>query len=192
MLKKLLFIIAVTSFVYANEIDDIQKQFEITTNKIIEVVKNKKLTSETRNDTIVKIITPMFDFKLMAKLSLSKKWKTMAKDKQDEFIKLYVKRMKKSYSSKVDKYTDEKIVVNSIKQLKKTRVVLNTNLVGADDNLEVVYKFYKPKKQAKNKELWLAYDVVIDGVSIIKTDKAQFKAVLQESSIDVLMDKLRK
>ena len=133
----------------------------------------------------------MFDFKLMAKLSLGKKWKIMSKDKQEEFIKLYVKRMKKSYSSKVDKYTNETIIVNEIKQLKKTRIILNSSLISNSDKTEVVYKFYKPKTQIKDKDKWLVYDVIIAGVSIIKTDKAQFREVLKESSIDVLMDKLR-
>ena len=100
--------------------------------------------------------------------------------------------MKKSYSAKIDKYTDEEILINSIKQPKKTRVTLNTSLVSAGDKLEVIYKFYKPKKQIKNKNVWLVYDVVIAGVSIIKTDKAQFRAVLKESSIDDLMERLRK
>jgi phospholipid transport system substrate-binding protein len=100
--------------------------------------------------------------------------------------------MKQSYSSKIDKYTDEKIVINSIKQSKKTRVLLDSSLVGVDDNTPVIYKYYKPKKQMKNKEKWLIYDVVIAGVSIIKTDKAQFRAFLKEHSVNELMDKLKK
>ncbi len=192
MYKKIILTIALTFSMYANEIQDIEIKFQAMTNTIITIVQNKNFTAQVRNNIIVETITPMFDFRLMAKLSLGKKWKTIDKTKQKEFIKLYIKRMKTSYSAKIDKYTDEEIIINKIKQVKKTRVTLNTSLVSSGDKLEVIYKYYKPRKQIKDKNIWLVYDVVISGVSIIKTDKAQFKAVLKELSIDGLMDKLRK
>jgi len=184
----------------ADEKLDLQNHFLNKIDNIISIVEDKTLNRELRNNKIISVLTPMFDFKLMAKLSLGKKWKTLDKDTQKEFVKLYVKRMKQSYSSKVDKYTDEKIVINSLeyqvnkrsKKVSHTRALLNTSLVSKDDKMELVYKFYKPKKQIENKNIWLTYDVVIDGVSIIKTDKAQFKAVIRESSIEGLIKKLRK
>ena len=191
MIKSVLLSVALAFNIYATPIDDLKRCFTSTTDKVVDIVKNKDLNITIRNDKIIDIITPMFDFKLMAKLSLGRYWKTMILKKQEEFIKLYVKRMKQSYSSKIDKYTDEKIIVNSVKQVKKTRIVLNSSLVSVDDKLEVIYKFYKPRKQFGNKNRWLVYDVIIAGVSIIKTDKAQFKAVLKESSIDELMIKLK-
>ncbi len=192
MLKKILLIITITLTSYATQLDDIKSNFQAVTNTILTVVQNKEYTSDVRNNIIIETITPMFDFKLMAKLSLGKKWKTLDQNKSKEFVALYVKRMKKSYSSKVDKYTNEEIIINSVTQSKKSRAILNTQLVGNGDTLEVIYKFYKPKKQLENKNTWLTYDVIIDGVSIIKTDRAQFRAVLKESSIDELMEKLRK
>ena len=193
MTKKALLLIAIfyTTIAFATNINNVKTNFTLTTNKIIKIIQNKKLDLQTRNDKIIEMITPMFDFKLMAKLSLGKTWKILDKQQQDEFVKLYVKRMKKSYSSKIDKYTNEKIVINDIQQIKKNRAILKTILITQDDKLEIIYKFYKPKKQRQNKNDWLIYDVVIAGVSIVKTDKAQFKAVLKETSIEALLDKLR-
>jgi phospholipid transport system substrate-binding protein len=193
MTKKILLLIAIfyTTIAFATNINNVKTNFTLTTNKIIKIIQNKKLDLQTRNDKIIEMITPMFDFKLMAKLSLGKTWKILNKQQQNEFVKLYVKRMKKSYSSKIDKYTNEKIVINDIQQIKKNRAILKTNLITQDDKLEIVYKFYKPKRQQQNKNDWLIYDVVIAGVSIVKTDKAQFKAVLKETSVEALLDKLR-
>jgi len=193
MTKKILLLIAIfyTTIAFATNINNVKTNFTLTTNKIIKIIQNKKLDLQTRNDKIIEMITPMFDFKLMAKLSLGKTWKILNKQQQNEFVKLYVKRMKKSYSSKIDKYTNEKIVINDIQQIKKNRAILKTILITQDDKLEIIYKFYKPKKQRQNKNDWLIYDVVIAGVSIVKTDKAQFKAVLKETSIEALLDKLR-
>ncbi len=192
MIKEILLIITLALNVFSSQLEDIEINFELMTKDVIAVVQNKTMTTDCRNGKIVQIITPMFDFKLMAKLSLGKQWKRMTTEQQNEFIKLYVKRMKQSYSSKVDRYTDEKIIVNNINQVKKTRITLNTSLVSSGDKIELIYKFYRPRKQLVNKNLWLVYDVIIQGVSVIKTDKAQFRAVLKESTINQLMERLRK
>ncbi|MCK5110737.1 MAG: ABC transporter substrate-binding protein [Arcobacteraceae bacterium] len=191
MIKKILILAALIFNLNATEVDDLNLTFTNKTNTVVDIVKCKLFTSEERNDKIIEAITPMFDFQLMAKLSLGKKWKSLNETKQAEFIKLYVHRMKKSYSAKIDKYTDETIIINKITQIKKTRIVLNSSLISKDEKVEVIYKYHKPKKQIENKDKWLVYDVIIAGVSIVKTDKAQFKAVLRESSIETLMDKIR-
>ena len=56
--------------------------------------------------------------------------------------------------------------------------------------MEIVYKFYKPKKPISGKDKWLIYDVEILGVSILKTDKAQFREFLQTKTIFELMKEL--
>ena len=177
---------------FASDEESVASLFTKRADEVVKIVENKTLAKENRNEKIVQIISPMFDFKLMAKLSLGKhSWRSLTPQKQDEFTNLYVKRMKTSYSSKVDNYTDEKIVIETVKKTKPTRIVLTTSLVGKDKKTEVIYKYYKPKKPIKGKDRWLVYDVVIIGVSIIKTDRAQFREVLKRKTIDQLMDKLR-
>jgi len=175
----------------ANEQLILKEHFLNKINEVIVIVKNKTLDKELRNSKIVNTLTPMFDFTLMAKLSLGKKWKQLNNSNQDKFVKLYVERMKKSYSSKIDAYSDEKIEVTKIKQPKSARMELITNLVSKETKLEISYKFYKPKNLKMDKDSWLIYDVVILGVSILKTDKAQFTEFLQTKTIEELMIQLQ-
>jgi phospholipid transport system substrate-binding protein len=128
----------------------------------------------------------------MAKLSLGSTWRELQKDDKERFVKLYVERMKQSYSSKIDAYEDEKVEIKEIIQPKPNRIALITDLVGVKEKLEIVYKFHKPKEKQSNKDSWLVYDVEILGVSILKTDIAQFKEFLQTKSIAELMDTLAK
>ena len=176
----------------ANEQTILKNHFLNKIDEVIEVVQDKSLTKPIRNGKIVELLTPMFDFTLMAKLSLGKKWKKLSAKDKKEFVTLYVERMKHSYSSKIDAYSDEKIEITKIKQPKKNRIELVTNLVSKDNKLEISYKFYKPKKLKMDKDNWLIYDVVILGVSILKTDKAQFREFLQTKTINDLMIQLEK
>lgn len=191
--KKLLLIgvmLVFTQNLAADEQTDLKEHFLTKIDEVIVIVENKNLAIDERNGDIISVLTPMFDFELMAKLSLGKAWKKVPKDDKQKFVDLYVERMEKSYSSKVDSYNNEKVEVTKIEQPKKNRIRLITDLVSTNDSLEIVYKFYKPKKPKEAKDNWLVYDVEIKGVSILKADKAQFKEFLQTKSIHDLMDVL--
>jgi phospholipid transport system substrate-binding protein len=172
---------------FANDTAYVEQKFQQKIDEVVSIVSDKELQKEERNGRIVKILDPIFDFELMAKISLGQKWRTLSKKDQDRFIELYVERMKKSYSSKLDSYSGEKIEITKIEQLRDDRIVLISNLVASDAAFEVLYKFYKPNGSNPNKHLWLIYDVEIEGVSILKTDRAQFSEYLQQNSIDDLM-----
>ena len=193
MIKKILLtcvMLLLTQSLQADEQTDLKEHFLTKIDEVILIVEDKALTKDKRNTDIISVLTPMFDFELMAKLSLGKAWKKVPKDDKQKFIDLYVKRMEKSYSSKVDSYNNEKVEVTKIEQPKKNRIRLITDLVSTNDSLEIVYKYYKPKKPKNQKDSWLVYDVEIKGVSILKADKAQFKEFLQTKSIHDLMDVL--
>ncbi|MGB5867415.1 MAG: ABC transporter substrate-binding protein [Arcobacteraceae bacterium] len=181
-----------TQTMFANEQEDLKNHFLKKIDEVIEIVKDKSIDKTTRNSNIVKSLTPMFDFEVMAKLSLGKIWQTLSPEEQKRFVELYVERMKQSYSSKIDAYSDEKVEITKVLQPKPNRTELVTNLVSQEDKLEISYKFYKPNSLLPNKDPWLIYDVVILGVSILKTDKAQFREFLQTKTINDLMLELVK
>lgn len=193
--KRILMLFAAMLFAQnlaANEQMELKEHFLNKINEVILIVEDKKLSKNDRNGNIVKSLTPMFDFELMAKLSLGNAWKELTKENKERFLKLYVERMKQSYSAKIDSYKDEKVEVKKIEQPEPNRIALITDLVSKTEKLEIVYKFHKPKEKINAKDNWLIYDVEILGVSILKTDKAQFKEFLQTKSITELMDALAK
>lgn len=193
VVKKMLLVcsfVIVTQALASDEQKELKEHFLNKIDAIIGVVENKELSKEKRNSYIVGVLTPTFDFELMAKLSLGKIWKKIDTKDREKFVQLYVKRMENSYSSKLDAYSNEKVEVVKINQPKSNRISLDTNLVSTDESLDIVYKFYKPKKKKEDKDLWLIYDVEIKGVSILKADKAQFSEFLKTKSIKELIDVL--
>lgn len=193
MIKKILLMcvaLMLTQNLSANEQTDLKEHFLSKIDEVVLVVKDKTLSKEKRNSDIISVLAPMFDFELMAKLSLGNVWKTLEAQDKKKFVDLYVKRMEKSYSSKIDAYSDEQVEVKKIEQPKDNRITLITNLVSKDQSLDIVYKYYKPKDPINEKDSWVIYDVEISGVSILKADKTQFKEFLQTKDIYALMDVL--
>ena len=193
--KKILALCAALLFaqgLVADEQTELKEHFLKKIDEVILIVEDKKLSKDERNGNIVKSLTPMFDFELMAKLSLGSKWKELCAADKEKFVSLYVERMKQSYSAKIDAYKDEKVEVKKMEQPKADRITLVTDLISKTEKLEIVYKFHKPKASIAAKDSWLVYDVEILGVSILKTDIAQFREFLQTKSIAELMDALAK
>lgn len=180
-------IIFFTNTLVADEKDELKSHFFNKLEEVKTIVQNKKMSKDERYDNLIISITPVFDFELMAKLSLGKThWNYLKEYEKTKFVDIYTSRMKNSYLSKLETYNDQIIKIISVIK-KKNRISMKTHLESDDKILDIIYKFYKPKKIKENKDTWLIYDVEIIGVSILKADKAQFKDFLQTKSLQELM-----
>lgn len=169
----------------ADEKSDVLKITSERIAKVIALLKNTALDKKERNERIVAVINPLFDFRRMARLSLGKKhWVKMTRAQKKEFSALFVKRLQESYLEKLELYTDEKVVIENAKQVKK-RIHVLTRLVSKDDKKDMVYKFYKSKRG------WRVYDVVILGVSVVQTYRSQFNGLLRKGTMEDILKRLR-
>ena len=151
---------------------------------VFNVLQKKDLGQQEKTKEIVDIVTPMFDFELMARLSLGKKhWPGLPQDKKERFTELFIKRLKASYLNNFTLYTDEKVIYEPSVQVKK-KIHAPTYLVSKDKKISILYKFYKAEKS------WQIYDLEIQGVSIIRSYRSQFSSILESGTVDDLLLKL--
>ena len=169
--------------------DDKREAEEIVKSKldaVFTVLENENLDQQAKKDEINAIVTPMFDFALMAKLTLGKKyWPRLPQEKKDKFTELYIELLKTSYLDKLALYTDEKVIFEPAAQVKK-KVHVPTQLISKDRKTSILYKLYKPA------DGWKVYDLEIQGVSIIRSYRSQFVQILQNGTIDDLLVKMER
>ncbi len=172
---------------FADEISEIRTMTKEKVDLVINTLRDESLSKEEKKERILTTIDGLFDFSLMARLSLGKKhWKSLSKAGRKEFSELFVERLKQSYLDKLDLYTDEEVVVGDAKLTKKNRVEVLTYLDSKDDKKEMTYKLYKTKKKG-----WMVYDVDVLGVSIVQTYRSQFSGILKKESLEELIERLR-
>ena len=153
---------------------------------VFAVLQKKDLAPQAKNNEVVEIVTPMFDFPLMAKLSLGRKyWPDLTQDKKDRFTELFVKRLRKSYLDKLTTYTDEKISYESPVAIKK-KIHIPTHLISKGKKISMLYKLYP------SNNIWKIYDIEIQGVSIIRSYRSQFREILQKGTFDDLLQRMQK
>lgn len=169
--------------------DDKQDAQEIVKQKldaVFAVLQNKDMDQQTKKKGVNEIVTPMFDFELMAKLTLGKKtWPNLSQEKKEKFTQLYINLLRTSYLDKLALYTDEKVIFEPPAQV-DSKVHIPTQLISKDRKTSILYKLYKPS------DGWKVYDLEIQGVSIIRSYKSQFDEILQKGTIDDLLMKMEK
>ncbi|MDH3882787.1 MAG: ABC transporter substrate-binding protein [Desulfobacterales bacterium] len=155
-------------------------------DSVFEVLQKEDLEQQAKNKAVIEIVTPMFDFALMAKLSLGKThWPGLTKEKQDRFTELFVNRLRQSYLNKLTTYTDEEIIYEPPVEVKK-KIHIPTRLISKGREISMLYKFYNSNNS------WKVYDIEIQGVSIIRSYRSQFNEILQRGTMDDLFEKLEK
>ena len=189
-MKNLLYVVFILLIMnQAGLADDRSAVKELLESKLdaaIEVMQKKDLEQKAKNKKIIAIVTPIFNFPLMAKLSLGRKyWPGLSKEKKERFTDLFIKRLKASYVDKLTLYTDEKVVYK-LPVHSKRKIEIPTELISKNNKISMLYKFHQSKHS------WKIYDIEVEGVSIISTYRSQFDQVLSKGTIDDLLLKLEK
>jgi len=169
-----------------NDPNDPRELLQTKWDAVISVLQNKDIDQEAKERKISKIVSPIFDFSLMAKLALGRKhWPKLTPPQGEKFTELFTERLKKSYREKIALYKDEKIVLKPTVQ-KKNTVYIPTELIHKDKKVAILYKLRKADKR------WKIYDVEIQGVSILLTYRSQFDEILRRSTVEDLLSRLEK
>ena len=168
----------------ADDKSEIDNLLKTNLDAVLTILQKNDLDQQAKNKEIMDIVTPMFDFELMARLSLGKKhWSGLSQDKKERFTELFIKRLKASYLSNFNLYTDEKVSYEPSVQVKK-KIHAPTYLISKDKKISILYKFYNAQKN------WKIYDLEIQGVSIIQSYRSQFSSILESGTVDDLLLKL--
>jgi len=186
LLYSLLFMLVFSPPAAAGKTAEVETLLKEKIDQVLVILKNKELARPERHDKILKVVSPVFDFQLMAKLSLGKKyWPGLAAEKREEYSDVFIKKMQQSYLDKLDIYSGEDMIYDPPIVL-GNKVHMRTYLDSKDSKLEIMYKFYKSSAG------WLIYDLEVAGVSTVQTYRSQFDGVLRDGTIDDLIAKLKK
>lgn len=173
------------SYSFAGEPTDQLKQ---TVDAVLDVLKDKELKKPAkgaqRKAEIRKIVSQRFDFGEMAKRSLAQNWKQRTPAEQSEFTALYTDLLENTYIRKMERYEDEKVVYKDEK-IEGAYAVVKTAVISKEAEIPIEYRLMKEGDK------WMAYDVVIEGVSLVNNYRNQFNSILRSGSYEDLVKRLK-
>ena len=163
-------------------------QLKLSIDGIIDILKDPALKApamkEARRDKMRIRIQERFSFEDMAKRSLGKHWRKRSDAEKSEFVKLFGTLIENSYIGKLEAYTNE--VVRYEEEIDKKKVIEVRTKVITTKGTEIPINYRLLQRNGQ----WMVYDVVIEGVSLVRNYRTQFGQVLRTSPFEELVAQL--
>ena len=189
-IKKILILVMLvcSTSLFAMQSSDVKSQMDSKIHKALSILKNKQESTEQKAKKIFKIFDEVFDYRLMARLSLGRRaWMNISDEQRKKYVENFIKLLKASFIEKLKLYNDQKIQIDNFLKTRRSRAILKTSIIDKKDKTEVDYKFYRSRKRG-----WIIYDVIVAGVSIIQSYRQQFSDLLQNGSFDNFLKDMQK
>ena len=174
----LIFSLAQKSFAYSSD----PKQF------ISEIVAEAKKilinsnTNEFKTKKLSEIALKTVDIKGVAYYSLGKYRKELNDDQMKEYLALFEKYFLKSFTSRLTDYSEPRIDVLSAEVLNPKYTLVKSLLLGTDKKPEVKIDW---RIYTKNPEKPLIRDLIIEGLSLARSQKEEFSYVIETNNGDI-------
>jgi phospholipid transport system substrate-binding protein len=144
-----------------------------------------KIRPEERRDALRAAAGEIFDFTEITRRALGRHWQAATPAERAELVALFTARLERAYLDRLAQYDGERIsVVGEL--VDGDLATVRTRLVGKDGvETPVDYRLYR------RGERWLAYDITVEGVSLVASYRAQFNTIVRASSTQALVARLR-
>ena len=162
---------------------------ETGVNNLLKTLGDPSFKAQTKDQQIATLgteIEKVFDFTELSKRTLGRDWKKMSAEQQQEFVKLFKELLQGVYADRLLAYSDQKVLFDKEIMLKKGRAEVQSYLQTSDG--KKIPLFYRLTDKSGS---WRVYDVIIEGVSMVKNYRTQFRDILAKDSPDKLIEVLR-
>tara|TARA_A100001234_G_C12474608_1_gene320794 strand:- start:54 stop:641 length:588 start_codon:yes stop_codon:yes gene_type:complete len=152
-----------------------------TVNRASQVL-SKSISKEEKMDQLKAIAKETVDIKGVGFYSLGSARKNMSDKEKIQYFDLFENYFLKSFSSRLSEYTNPKIEVTGSKVLNKNYTIVNSLLVSSSERPEVKIDW---RIYTKNPENPLIRDLIIEGLSLARTQKEEFESILNSNNRDI-------
>jgi len=159
-----------------------------TVNRAAETLSGN-YTKEQRIEKLKEIAKETVDITGIGFYSLGSHRKNLSKDQLENYKNVFSEYFLKSFSSRLAEYSNPEIEVNSKKKLNENYTIVSSTLVATDARPEVKIEW---RVYTKNPENLLIRDLVIEGLSLARTQKEEFSSIINsnDGKIEVLIKNL--
>ncbi len=155
------------------------------TDQVLKVLQEPELKPAQRQVAVRKVAIEIFDVSETARRALGRHWQSRTPAEREEFTRLFAELLESTYISKIDLYGGEQLTYVGEAIDGDFAIVRATILRrrGADVPVEA--------RMLRRGARWYIYDIAVEGISLINNYRSQFDRIIQTSSYDELLRRLR-
>ena len=181
-MKKILILLIILSLkvstVYSMEPDVFVQS---TVNRASQIL-SKDLTKDQKIIELKSIAKETVDIVGVGFYSLGSARKNLNENQKEQYLNLFEKYFLKSFSSRLSEYTNPKIEVEGKKKINENYTIVNSLLIGTSERPEVKIDW---RIYTKNPDNPLIRDLIIEGLSLARTQKEEFASILNSNDGDI-------
>ena len=145
-------------------------------------ILTKSISREDKMNELKLIAKDTVDIKGIGLYTLGSFRKNLSESQKNEYSSLFENYFLKTFSSRLSEYTNPKIEVTDKKVLNKNYTIVNSVLVGTSERPEVKIDW---RIYTKNPDNPLIRDLIIEGLSLVRTQKEEFSSILNSNNGDI-------
>ena len=166
-------------------LDSIQKEV----NALLNVLRDPALKAESakaeKEKKIWAIADNIFNYYELSRRTLGRDWRKLNADQQKEFVDLFSKFLANIYMGRILEYTNEKVDFTKELMFSDDKAEVQSEIVTSTKTIPINYRMILKDGR------WEVYDVIIEGVSMVRNYRTQFRQILSKESPEELLKTLR-
>ena len=174
----LVFSLTQKSFAYSTDPKQFISEIVDEAKKVLVATNSKEFKTQKLSEMALKTV----DIKGVAYYSLGSYRKQLNDEQLGEYLKLFEKYFLKSFTSRLTDYSDPKIDVLSAEVINEKYTIVKSLLLATDKKPEVKIEW---RVYTKNPDKPLIRDLIIEGLSLARTQKEEFASVIESNNGDV-------
>ena len=181
-MKKILIIIIFFNLSYGQVFSIEPDVFVQSTVNRASQILSKNISKEEKMNSLKIIAKETVDIEGIGFYSLGSARKNLNNNQKKIYFDLFENYFLKSFSSRLSEYTNPKINVESKKVINENYTIVNSVLISTPDRpkVQIDWRIY-----TKNPEEPLIRDLIIEGLSLARTQKEEFASILNSNDGDI-------
>jgi len=181
-LRKFLLVLFFYSLIFSNSYSIEPDVFVQSTVNRASSILSKNISKEDKINELKVIAKETVDINGVGFYSLGSARKTLDENQKIKYSELFESYFLKSFSSRLAEYTNPEIEVQGKEVLNENYTIVNSLLIGTSDRPEVKIDW---RIYTKNPDNPLIRDLIIEGLSLARTQKEEFGSILNSNNGDI-------
>ena len=181
-IKKIFFIFFLSLFIFENSYSIEPDVFVQSTVNRASAILSKNISKSEKINDLKLIAKETVDIRGVGFYSLGNARKNLNDEQKKKYIELFESYFLKSFSSRLSEYTNPEIDVKSKEILNSNYTIVNSLLIGTSERPEVKIDW---RIYTKNPDNPLIRDLIIEGLSLARTQKEEFSSILNSNDGDI-------
>lgn len=172
---------------YAGSVDTASKYVEGLGNSALETISNTKLSKEKKQAKLEKLFSDNVDIPWVGRFVMGRAWKQATDEQKARYLKEYERFLIQHYASRFSEYSSGAFKITGAREDAEGEYIVNMQITTGEAGSEPVLLDYRVHTAGGRMRV---FDIVVEGVSMITTQRSEFSSIVNNEGVDALTDKL--